>query len=106
MPRPIPARSTESGLVSDLLLRETLDRELDQRTQPGAASLEVSDDRVAHARLPEAAQVVLDGGDGGVAVRLGAEERLDVVGHLDEILRAHAASLSARAAMREPCAYT
>src|SRR5262245_5024862 len=44
----------------------------------------MGDDGAAHARLPEAANVVLDAGYGGGAVRLGAEEGLDVVGHLHE----------------------
>src|SRR5262245_1097505 len=66
------------------LLRDALDGEPGELAQAFAAGLQVRHDRLAHARLPEALDVVLDAGDGCGAIRLGAEEGLDVVGHLHE----------------------
>src|SRR5215467_132154 len=87
-------RNRSSRRSRGLVPCEPLDCELDQLAQPGAASLEVRNDRVSHARLPEAPQVPLDAGDRRFAVRLAAEESLDVVSHLDEIFGAHAATPS------------
>src|SRR5262245_43561176 len=81
--------------ATGLLPRQPLHRLPGEVSEVRPAFPQVRDDGAAHAGLPEPAQVVLDPRDRGVAVRLGAEEGFDVVGHLHQVLDAAAHSAPA-----------
>ena len=54
-----------------------------------AAGIDVREDRVAHARLPEFLQVRRNVRLGLLAIGHAFEELADLVGHLDQVVRIH-----------------
>src|SRR5262245_50437901 len=60
----------------------------DGRIQPGSAAVQMEQNGVPHAWVPELLDVLGGAGDGRVGA-LAREERADLIGHVDELLRRH-----------------
>ena len=73
--------------------------------EPGAAGVEMGKNRLAHPRVPELLDVLGDARN-GLVIALTGEEFSDLVGHINQAVRRHAASarLSASDVIRSGCA--
>jgi len=73
-----------SGLVR-LFGRERLDRFPDERIEPLAPFVQMMDDFLSHARVPEFGEMIGDPGDRRFML-LGREEFSDLICHIDKLL--------------------
>jgi hypothetical protein len=83
--RPFRLNLTEiSGFVR-LVGPERLHGFLDERIEPLATLVQMMDDFLAHARVPEFGKMICDSGD-RLVMPLGREEFPDLIGHIDKLL--------------------